>query len=138
MANKDNYSIIGGKRKTALAKVKFSQGSGKISYNSLPYNELGLFNRLALSEPIRIYQSELGDELNYDFDITTKGGGKSGQIQAARLALAKALVHITGSDTLKRAFLKYDRNMIVQDSRRKETRKPGDSKARAKRQQSFR
>ncbi|MEK6844090.1 MAG: 30S ribosomal protein S9 [Nanoarchaeota archaeon] len=138
MANKDSYSIIGGKRKTALAKVKFSQGSGKIFYNSLPYGELGLFNKLALSEPIRIYQSELGDELNYDFDITTKGGGKSGQIQAARLALAKALVHITGSDTLKRAFLKYDRNMLVQDSRRKETRKPGDSKARAKRQKSFR
>ena len=133
-----DYSLIGGKRKTALAKIKFFQGSGKIFYNSLPYNELGLFHKLALSEPIRIYQSELGDELNYDFDITTRGGGKEGQIQAARLALAKALVQITGSDTLKKAFLKYDRNMLVQDSRRKETRKPGDSKARAKRQKSFR
>jgi len=39
---------------------------------------------------------------------------------------------------LKKAFIKYDRNMIVPDSRRREPCKPGDSKARAKRQKSFR
>ncbi|MFH1290445.1 MAG: 30S ribosomal protein S9, partial [Nanoarchaeota archaeon] len=57
---------------------------------------------------------------------------------AARLAIARTLLVITGSDVLKKAFVKYDRNMIVQDSRRKEACKPGDSKARAKRQKSFR
>ena len=131
-------TIISGKRKTAVAKLQIIDGSGKIFFNKLPISELTLFHKLALQEPLRIYQAELGDSLNNDFHISTKGGGKEAQIQAARLAIAKALLKITGSDTLKKAFIKYDRNMIVPDSRRKETRKPGDSKARAKRQKSFR
>lgn len=130
--------MFGGKRKTAVAKVRLKPGKGNVFYNWLPSSELGLFHRLALAEPIRIYQSELGEDLGHDFYITTRGGGKEAQIQAARLALARALLEITGSDTLKKAFVKYDRNMIVEDSRRKETRKPGDSKARAKRQKSYR
>lgn len=138
MIQKKKMPLISGKRKTAVAKLKIMEGKGQIFYNYLPHTELGLFHRLALLEPLRIYQSELGDELQYDFYITTKGGGKEGQIQAARLAIAKALLELTGSEVLKKAFVKYDRNMIVPDSRRKETRKPGDSKARAKRQKSFR
>ncbi len=138
MILKKKMALISGKRKTAVAKLKITEGKGQIFYNYLPHSELGLFHRLALLEPLRIYQSELGDELQYDFYITTKGGGKEGQIQAARLAIAKALLELTGSEVLKKAFVKYDRNMIVPDSRRKETRKPGDSKARAKRQKSFR
>lgn len=130
--------LISGKRKTAIAKLQVIDGSGKIFFNKLPVSELTLFHKLALQEPIRIYQAELGDSLSNDFHISTSGGGKEGQIQAARLAIAKALLQITGSDTLKKAFIKYDRNMIVPDSRRKETRKPGDSKARAMRQKSFR
>lgn len=137
-AIKKPEKIISGKRKTAVAKLRISEGKGRIFYNHLPYTELHLFHKLALQEPIRIYQSELGEDLNQDFHITTSGGGKEGQIQAARLAIARALLQITGSGVLKKAFIKYDRNMIVPDSRRKETRKPGDSKARAKRQKSFR
>ncbi|MDO8509184.1 MAG: 30S ribosomal protein S9 [Nanoarchaeota archaeon] len=138
MTIKKNLPTISGKRKTAVAKLKVKEGTGKIFYNYLSYMELSLFHRLALLEPLRIYQSELGDDLQYDFHIHVTGGGKEGQIQAARLAIAKALLNITGSEVLKKAFVKYDRNMIVPDSRRKETRKPGDSKARAKRQKSFR
>lgn len=138
MTQKNKFHTISGKRKTAVVKLKITDGSGKIFYNYLIYTELPLFHRLALLEPIRIYQLELGDDLKYDFHLTSKGGGKEGQIQAARLAIAKALLEITGSEVLKKAFVKYDRNMIVPDSRRKETRKPGDSKARAKRQKSFR
>ncbi len=138
MSTKKKFQTISGKRKTAVVKLKITEGHGNIFYNHLPHTELGLFHRLALLEPIRIYQSELGDELNYDFYILTKGGGKEGQIQAARLAIAKALLVITSSEVLKKAFIKYDRNMIVPDSRRKEACKPGDSKARAKRQKSFR
>lgn len=130
--------LISGKRKTAVAKLRLSEGSGRIFYNYLPHTELGLFHKLALQEPIRIYQSELGDDLKHDFHLFTKSGGKEAQIQAARLAIAKALLQLTGSETLRKAFIKYDRNMIVPDSRRKETRKPGDSKARARRQKSFR
>ncbi|MBS3099324.1 30S ribosomal protein S9 [Candidatus Pacearchaeota archaeon] len=130
--------IFAGKRKTAVAKVRLKQGDGKIFYNFLPHTELGMFHRLALTEPIRIYQQELGETPKFDFHIRTMNGGKEGQIQAARLALARALLEISGSDILKKAYVKYDRNIIVQDARRKEARKPGDSKARAMRQKSFR
>lgn len=130
--------IFSGKRKTAVAKLKVKAGTGKIFYNFMPHTELGLFHKLALSEPIRIYQKELGDDVKFDFHIKTFGGGKEAQIQAARLTIARALLSITGSDTLKNAFVAYDRNMVVQDSRRKEAYKPGDSKARARRQKSYR
>ncbi|MBI2451921.1 30S ribosomal protein S9 [Candidatus Pacearchaeota archaeon] len=130
--------IFSGKRKRAIVKLKLKHGTGKIFFNHLPHTELGLFHKLALSEPIRIYQQELGEDLKYDFFIGSQGGGKEAQIEAARLTIARALLAITGSDVLKKAFVKYDRNMIVQDSRRKEPYKPGDSKARAKRQKSFR
>mgnify|MGYP001561410985 CR=1 FL=1 len=130
--------IFAGKRKTAVAKINLKPGTGKVFYNLLPHTELGLFHKLALSEPIRIFQQELGDDLTYDFHIKTHGGGKEAQIQAARLAIARALLQISGSDVLKKAYIKYDRNMIVQDARRKEEYKPGDSKARARRQKSYR
>jgi small subunit ribosomal protein S9 len=129
--------IISGKRKTSVAKLRILEGKGEVFYNGLPHKELSLFHRLALEEPLRIFEKEMG-ALNNTFRIKTKGGGKESQIQAARLAISKALVSITGSDTLKKAFIKYDRNMIVTDSRRKEARKPGDSKARAMRQSSKR
>ena len=74
----------------------------------------------------------------YDLQIKTSGGGKESQIQAARLAIAKALVNLTKKSELKEAYIKYDRHMVVADIRRKEQRKPGDSKARAKRQKSYR
>ena len=74
----------------------------------------------------------------YDATITAIGGGKESQIQAARLALAKALVATSGSKELREAYIQYDRHILVADVRRKETRKPGDSKARAKRQKSYR
>ena len=130
--------IIAGKRKTAVAKLRMSPGTGKIFYNHLVSSELNLFHRLALAEPLRIYEKEMGESLKLDFHIKTVSGGKEAQIQAARLAIARALLKITESDTLKKAFINYDRNIIVQDSRRKEARKPGDSKARAKRQKSYR
>ncbi len=129
--------IISGKRKTAVAKLRIKPGTGKITYNYLPYTELNLFHRLSLSEPLKIYEQELGD-LKYDLQIKTQGGGKEAQIQAARLAIAKALVQMTSSDVLKKAYLKYDRNMLIADSRRKESNKPGDSAPRAKRQKSYR
>ncbi|MBS3071979.1 30S ribosomal protein S9 [Candidatus Pacearchaeota archaeon] len=129
---------ISGKRKTAVARVKLVPGSGKVIYNHISYEDLNLFHKLALAEPLRIYANVLGDELKYDFIIKTVSGGKEAQIQAARLAIAKALIEITSSDILKKAFINYDRHLLVADSRRKEARKPGDSKARAKRQKSYR
>ena len=130
--------IISGKRKTAIAKLRIKSGSGIVTYNGLPYHELNLFHKLALSEPIRIFENVIG-KINYDISIKTSGGGKEAQIQAARLAIARALLSESkNSEVLKKAFVSYDRNLLVQDSRRKEARKPGDSKARAKRQKSYR
>jgi len=136
--NKKKEAIIAGKRKTAVAKLRIKEGNGVIFFNNLPYTELPLFHKLALMEPLRIYEQVEGALPKNDFFIKTSGGGKEAQIEASRLAIARALLYISKSDKLKRAFIKYDRNMIVRDSRRKETRKPGDSKARAKRQKSYR
>lgn len=132
-----NEIFVSGKRKTAVAKLRLVDGTGKIFYNGLSIESLSLFHRLALIEPVRIYEKEIGT-LKKDLYLTTLGGGKEGQIQAARLAIAKGFVKMTASETLRKAYVLYDRNIIVPDSRRKETRKPGDSKARAKRQKSYR
>lgn len=129
--------IVAGKRKTAVAKARVSKGTGKVFYNSLPSDELPFFHKLALKEPLAIAHDVLG-KIDADIYIKTSGGGKEGQIQAARLAIAKALVAFTKSQELRKAYLKYDRNMLVADTRRKEPYKPGDSKARSKRQKSYR
>jgi small subunit ribosomal protein S9 len=138
MADKLINSIISGKRKTAVAKLRIVTGKGEVFYNGLPSAELPLFHKLAIAEPLRIYERELGEGIIYNFLIKTSGGGKEAQIQAARLALANTLIRISGSDTLKKAYIAYDRNMVVADSRRKEAAKPGDSSARSKRQKSYR
>jgi small subunit ribosomal protein S9 len=67
-----------------------------------------------------------------------EGGGEKGQIDASRLALAKAFIEATKSEELRDKYLAYDRNLLVADVRRKEAYKPGDSKARSKRQSSKR
>jgi len=135
MENKLIYSS--GKRKTAIAKAIIKDGTGKIYFNKKDYSTLQMFNKLKLEEPIRIAKEVFGN-LNFDVNINVHGGGEKGQIEAARLALAKAMVKFSNSEKLKEAFLKYDRNLLVADVRRKEARKPGDSKARAKRQTSYR
>ncbi|MEK6792518.1 MAG: 30S ribosomal protein S9 [Nanoarchaeota archaeon] len=126
-----------GKRKTSVANIRVLDGDGLVSYNKVLLQNLRMFHRLALLEPIKIYEEVVG-KTNYDFYIQANGGGKESQIQAARLAIAKALVALAKKPELKEAYLKYDRHMLVADVRRKEQRKPGDSKARAKRQKSYR
>ncbi len=129
--------MISGKRKSSVAKASLADGNGKVVYKNQNLDQLRTFHRLSILEPIRIYESVLG-KLPYDVSLKVMGGGKEGQIQAARLALAKALVAKTNSKELKDAYLQYDRHLLVADVRRKEQRKPGDSKARAKRQKSYR
>jgi small subunit ribosomal protein S9 len=133
----EKTTIISGKRKTAVAKVRAKKGGGTVKYNGLPYENLNMFHKLALMEPIKIYENVFG-KFDFDLEIKTQGGGKESQIQAARLGVAKALVKATDSADLKKAFMSYDRHLLVADVRRKEAYKPGDSKARAKRQKSYR
>lgn len=129
--------ITSGKRKTAVAKAVITEGNGKITFNNRDYKTLDIFDRLKIEEPLRIAENVLGNR-NFNVSIEMKGGGEKGQVEAARLALSKAIVDFTGSKEVEAAFLVYDRNLLVADVRRKEARKPGDSKARAKRQKSYR
>lgn len=129
--------IASGKRKTAIARAVLVNGSGKISINKKDYKTLQILDKLKIEEPVRIAKEILG-KINFDVFINVKGGGEKGQIEAARLALAKVIIKFSNSDELTKAYLDYDRNLLVADVRRKEAYKPGDSKARKKRQSSKR
>lgn len=129
--------IASGKRKSAIAKAVIKEGTGKVSFNKKDYNTLELFDRLQIQEPLKIAENVLG-KINFDVEISVFGGGTKGQIEAARLALAKAIVKFSKSEKLEDAYYDYDRNLLVADVRRKEAYKPGDSKARSKRQSSKR
>lgn len=132
-----NKIIESGKRKTAIAKARISSGTGKININKKNYEHLHFFDVLRIKEPLKIAENVLG-KLNFDVEISVRGGGEKSQIEAARLALARAIVKFSSSEELEKAYLSYDRNLLVADIRRKEAYKPGDSKARRKRQTSYR
>ena len=129
--------VTSGKRKTSIARAKIKEGTGKVSINNKNYKTLNFFDKLKIEEPLRISEAVVGKN-NFDSVIDVRGGGEKSQIEAARLALAKAIVKFTKSKELEKAFLFYDRNLLVADVRRKEMYKPGDSKARRKRQKSYR
>ena len=129
--------IASGKRKTSVARAVIKEGTGKVNLNKNNYENLQMLDRLRLEEPLKIAEKILG-KINFDVEITARGGGEKGQIEAARVALARAIVRFTKSQELEKAYVEYDRNLIVADVRRKEAYKPGDSKARRKRQTSYR
>jgi len=123
-----------GKRKRAIARATMKPGKGVVRINSnLLENYEPESAKLKIMEPII-----LAGDLTKKFDISIKvmGGGWSSQTEAIRLAIGRCLVEANKS--LKEVFLKYDRNLIIADIRRKEVCKPNDSKARAKRQKSYR
>jgi small subunit ribosomal protein S9 len=129
--------ITSGKRKTAIARAVATEGHGKITINGKPYETLQILDRLKIEEPIRIAKNILG-KIDFNIEVKVKGGGEKGQIEAARLSIARAMIKFTENKELEKAFLDYDRNLLVADVRRKEAYKPGDSKARRKRQTSYR
>ena len=129
--------VTSGKRKTAIARAVLTEGVGKIKINKRDYQTLQFFDRLKIEEPLRIGKEILG-KINFDVSITVRGGGEKGQIDAARVALARSMIKFSNSKELVEAFSSYDRNLLIADVRRKETYKPGDSKARKKRQSSKR
>ncbi len=129
--------VKSGKRKSAVARAELEEGQGKVNINNKDYQTLNFFDKLKIEEPLRIVNHVLG-KLNFNVKISVKGGGEKGQIEAARVALAKAILEFSKSKELEKAFLEYDRNLLVADVRRKEAYKPGDSKARRKRQKSYR
>jgi len=138
-AKNENVITVIGKRKTSIAKATIKKGTGKILINHRPPKILNFFKRLTILEPIMIAKDILKtDVINFDIKVTATGGGVESQAQAVRLAIARALVAATKNEELKKAFLHYDRTLLVADVRRKEQRKPNDSRARAARQKSYR
>ena len=129
--------VSSGKRKTSIARAVLVEGTGKIRINERDYKTLHMFDRLKIEEPIRITENIL-KKINFDVSINVRGGGEKSQIEAARLALARAIVEFSKNKKIEEALLNYDRNLLIADVRRKEAYKPGDSKARAKRQSSKR
>ena len=125
-----------GKRKRAVARATLKEGKGKIRINSRLLNVYGSkIARMKIMEPLMI----AGDVVKkVNIDVNVVGGGWQSQAEATRLAIAKALVEFSGSKQLKKDFLDYDRHLLIADVRRRETRKPNISRARAKRQKSYR
>ena len=132
-----NNLVVSGKRKTAIAKATIKEGNGIITYNKKPISFLPELQQLEISEPLIIANDVLGD-LTFDISLNVRGGGTNSQIEASRLAISRAVLEFTKNKELRRAFLSYDRNLLIADTRRKEACKPGDSKARANRQTSYR
>lgn len=134
---KSKVAHASGKRKSAVARATIISGKGVIRINSRP---LDLYSpeiaQLRIKEPI-IMAGPIITKIN--INVNVKGGGWSSQAEAIRLAIARALVQYTGSEELKKKYLEYDRHLLVADTRRKEPRKPmTHSRARAKRQKSYR
>ena len=110
-----------GKRKRAVARARFRPGKGVIRLNNLPLDmvENEMF-RLRLQEPLMI----AGDSWkSFDVRVKVKGGGTTGQIDAARQAIARGLVELVGGD-LRQKYMAIDRNLLVFDPRRTEPHKP--------------
>lgn len=132
-----NSITVSGKRKTAVAKASIKNGNGKVTINKKEIESYPMLQQLELKEPLIIAEQVLG-KLDFDIAVNVKGGGISARVEASRLSIARAIVEFTKNEQVKSEFIIYDRNMLVADTRRKEKYKPGDSKARAKRQTSYR
>lgn len=125
---------VTGKRKRAVARATLKAGKGIVRINQF---NLSLYKpdmaRMRIEEPLAI----VGDvATKVDIDVRVNGGGIHGQTEAVRLAIGKVLVEY--DKKLKKQLLSYDRHLLVADVRRKEQRKPNDSKARKARQKSYR
>lgn len=114
-----------GKRKTSVAKVFLKEGSGTFTVNNKTFDD---FFASVAEERELLKNPFIFVNVNnkYDVDIKVKGGGVSSQMDAIRLAIAKALCNINGE---YRQVL--NQNLLLRrDSRIKERRKYGLKKAR--------
>jgi small subunit ribosomal protein S9 len=123
-----------GTRKQAIARATLRPGKGKVKINGQSLNNFSSdILRLRITEPLVLAKKNSSE---IDLDVNVNGGGAAGQADAIRLAMARALVQHDAK--LKKVFDDYDRLLLVADVRQKEVCKPNDSKARAKRQKSYR
>ncbi|MFH1257863.1 MAG: 30S ribosomal protein S9 [Candidatus Micrarchaeota archaeon] len=126
--------VTRGKRKEAIARVSIKEGTGRISLNGQQISAYDSpFIKQVVEEPLNFVETR-----NFDININVKGGGFSGQAQAARTAVARALVKFVKDDKLKARFVEYDRSLLVEDPRRVEPKKFKGPKARARFTKSYR
>ena len=113
-----------GRRKSAVARVYLSEGTGKITINKKDINQY--FPSAILQYVVRQPLQLLEAAEKYDIKANLDGGGYTGQSQALRLAIARALVKVNEED--KKAL--NDQGFLTRDSRAVERKKPGQPKAR--------
>ena len=115
-----------GKRKSAIARVWLTPGSGKVTVNAIDADVYfaGMFKNHKISKPFQV--TETGEQ--YDVMATLKGGGKSAQAEALAHGISKALLDISPDNRipLKRCGL------LTRNPRVKERKKYGQKAARAK------
>ena len=113
-----------GRRKSAIARIYVTEGTGKITINKRDLTEYfpSPILQFVVKQPLTL----LDVAEKYDIKVTLCGGGFTGQSQALRLAIARALVKINADDeTTLRA-----EGFMTRDPRAVERKKPGQPKAR--------
>ena len=115
-----------GRRKSSVARVYLSKGKGKITINKRDYKDYfttGVM-QYKVNQPFELTET-VG---KYDVKVNVSGGGNTGQVEAVRLAISRALVEINADykPTLKAEGL------TTRDPRMVERKKPGQPKARKK------
>ncbi|MFH1106824.1 MAG: 30S ribosomal protein S9 [Candidatus Micrarchaeota archaeon] len=125
--------VTRGKRKEAIARAYITEGNGRLVVNGLTVDALQPLSREIISEPLQFVK-----EKTFDVSVSVHGGGISGQAQAARTAVARAMVAYLKDDKLKEEMVAYDRSLLVEDPRRVEPKKFKGPKARARFTKSYR
>ena len=115
-----------GRRKTAVARVYVSDGKGNITVNSKDYK--AYFTTPTLQYKVLQALNLTDNTKSYDINVNVYGGGVTGQAEAIRLAISRALVSINEEN---RAILKPE-GLLTRDSRMVERKKFGQKKARKK------
>jgi small subunit ribosomal protein S9 len=115
-----------GKRKTAVARVWISPGSGQVTVNRKPISDYFERETSVMIARQSLELLELGDK--YDVKAFVAGGGHSAQAEAVRHGVARALV---AEDAERRKVLKRAGH-LTRNSRKKERKKPGQPAARKK------
>lgn len=126
---KNEYFYGLGRRKSSTARVRLMGGKGVITVNEKPAESYFCDNEAWLAELLQPLQL-IGKEKAYDISIRVDGGGLSGQVDASKLAISKALAAMNDDlrGTLKKAGL------LMRDPREKEPKKYGLRKARKREQ----
>ncbi|MCC6252271.1 MAG: 30S ribosomal protein S9 [Bacteroidia bacterium] len=113
-----------GRRKTAVARIYMQLGKGEITINNRDYKEY--FKTEPLQAKINQPFAVCNLVGNYDVKVNVDGGGITGQAEAVRLAISRALVEVNNEN---RAALK-PLGLLTRNPKMVERKKPGQKKAR--------